>query len=57
MEQWAKNLTAVAWVTAEVQVLSLAQNSGLKVPSMLQLWLRFSPLAWELPQASGAVIN
>ena len=28
--QWVKNSTAVAWVTAEVQVLSLARHSGLK---------------------------
>ena len=28
--QWVKNPTAVAWVTVEVQVHSLAQSSGLK---------------------------
>ena len=29
MAQWVKDLTAVVWVTAEVQVGSLAQGSGL----------------------------
>ena len=47
--QWVKNLTEVAWVTVEVQVLSPAQCSELKDLALLQLWhwlqqrLRFSP--------------
>ena len=32
MAQWVKNLTAVAWVTVEAQVRSLAWHSGLKDP-------------------------
>ena len=36
MEQWVKNLTAAAQVTAEVWVLSSAQHSGLKDPALLQ---------------------
>ena len=38
MAQWVKNLIAVAWVTVEVQVQSLAWWSGLKDPVLLQLW-------------------
>ena len=47
--QWAKNLTAVARVTVEVQVQSLAQCSGFKDSVLPQLWcksqlqLRFNP--------------
>ena len=41
--QWVKNLTAVAQITVEGQVQSLAQHSGLKDPVLLQLWLGFSP--------------
>ena len=41
--QWVKNSTAVAGVTAEVWVRSLAQSSGLKDLVVLQLQLRFSP--------------
>ena len=49
MVQWVKNRTAVAWVTAEVWILSLAQCSVLKDPALLkmgctsQLQLRFNP--------------
>ena len=35
--QWVKNLTAAAWVTAEVPVPSLAQHSGFKDLALLQL--------------------
>ena len=35
--QWVKNLTAVAWVAAEVGVPSPVQCSGLKDPGLLQL--------------------
>jgi len=47
--QWVKNLTAVVWVTVEVQVWSPAWHSGLKVLVLMplhcrsQLWLGFSP--------------
>ena len=49
MAQWFKNPTAVAQVSTEAQVQSLARNSGLKGPVLLQLQhrsqqqLRFSP--------------
>ena len=49
MMQWVENLTAAAWVTAEVQVQSPAQCNGLKDPVLpqlwlgLQLWLGFNP--------------
>ena len=49
MVQWVKNLTAAAWVAAEVQVCFPVQHSGLKDPVLLQLWhglqlqLRFNP--------------
>ena len=39
--QWVKNLTTVAWVTAEVWVQSLAQCSELKDLVMLHLWHRW----------------
>ena len=35
-----KNLTTVAWVTAEMWVQFLAWLSGLKDPVLLQLWCR-----------------
>ena len=37
------NLTAVAQVTAEIQVQSPAQSSGLKYLELQQLQLGFSP--------------
>ena len=40
MEQCVKNLTAVAWVTEEVQLQFLALCSGLKEPALLQLRFR-----------------
>ena len=49
MAQWVKNLTLVAWVTAEEQVSSLAWCSRLMHLVLLQqqhrlrLWLRFNP--------------
>ena len=43
MVQWVKNPTAEAQVTAEVQVRSLAQSSGVKDLALLQLWLPFNP--------------
>lgn len=44
--QWAKNLTAAAWVAVKVQIWSLARLSGLKDKVLRcgsQLWLGFSP--------------
>ena len=41
--QWIKNLTAVVWVTAEVQAQFPAQSSGLKDLMLPQLQLRFTP--------------
>ena len=57
MIPWVKNLTAAAWVTAEVRVPSPSQGSGLKDLVLLQLWgrfilqLGFSPWPGELPYA------
>ena len=53
MVQWLKNVTAAAWVTAEVWVQSPAWHSGLKDFALLQLQcrmrlqLRFSPWPWN----------
>ena len=62
--QWVKNLTAVAWVTAEVWVPSLAWHSGLTDLALLQLqhrsqlwWLRFNPWPGELLCATGVAIK
>ena len=41
--QWVKNPTAVAQVTVEEQVQSLAQHSGLKDLVLLQLQCRSQP--------------
>ena len=63
MVQWVKNLTAAAWVTEEVQILSLVWCSGLKDPAFPHLWcrwqlqLRFGPLVQELPYAMRAAIK
>ena len=43
MAQWFQNLTAAPPVTVEVQILSVAQCSGLKDLALQRLWLRFSP--------------
>ena len=43
MVQWVKKLTAVAQVTAEAQIQSLAQHSGLKDSALLLLQLGFNP--------------
>ena len=43
MKQWVKNPTTAAQVTAEAQVQSPAQQSGLKDLELLQLWTRFNP--------------
>ena len=59
--QWVRNPTAVAWVTAEAWVGSLAQSSELKDPALPQLQgmselrLRFNPcpgnfcMSWVQP--------
>ena len=41
--QWVKNPTAVAQVTVEEQVQSLARHSGLKDLEILHLRLGFNP--------------
>ena len=51
MEQWVKNLTAAAQVTAEAQAWSPAWLSGLKDPAQIE------SLAQELPCATGAGKN
>ena len=61
MAQWVKNPTAVALVAAEAWIQSLAWCKGLKDLMLQQLWhsvqlqLRFSPWAHELPYATDAV--
>ena len=55
MAQWAKNLTAVARVTAEAWVPAPAQCSESKDPAWLPLQIQ--SLAWELPYASCAAIK
>ena len=63
MAQWIKNLTAVAQVTEEAQVQSLAWCSRLKDLALSQLLrrfklkLRFTPLPKELPHVIGVVIK
>ena len=52
MVQWVKNPAAVAQVTVEAWIQSLAQCSGL---NLLQLKLRFSP--WPSPYATGMAIK
>ena len=48
MAQWVKNPTAKTWASAETEVQSLVQHSGLKDPLLLQLccrlqlWLRLN---------------
>ena len=60
--QWAKNPTALAWVTAETQVWSLAWHRGLNDPVLPQLQqfaavAQIRSLAQELPYATGAAIK
>ena len=57
VEQWVKNPIAVAWVTMEVQIWSLAWPSGLKDLALLQLRHRSKFLAWEIPYALGSAIK
>ena len=42
MVKWLKNLTAAAWVAAEVQIQFPVWHTGLKDLVLLNLWLRFS---------------
>ena len=61
MAQWIKNPTAVAQVTAEVQVQSPAQRvkgssiatAMMQVTAMAQI----QSLAWKLPYATGVAIK
>ena len=53
MVQRVKNLTSVAWVSAEVQVGSLAWCGRLKNPVLPHLQHRLQSLAQELPYARG----
>ena len=61
MAQWVKNPTSVALVAEDAWIQSLAWCNGLKDLVLEQLWqslqlqLRFSPWAQELPYAMGAV--
>ena len=63
MVQWIKNPTAVVWVTAEVQVRSLAQCTWLKDPALPQLQHQVSTVAWiqslaqEFPYAMNVAIK
>ena len=63
MAQWVKNLTAVAHVTAEVQVRSPAQHSGLRIRHChscgvgQQLRLQIQSLARELLYVMGVAIK
>ena len=56
--QWVKNPTAVAQITVEVQVQSLAQHSGLSIQHCFSCdvgcsFAQIQPLAQELPYAMG----
>ena len=53
----AQNMTAVAWVSAELWVQSLAWHSGLKGSGVAAAVAQIQFLAWELPYAKGAAIK
>ena len=55
MTKWVKNLTAVAWIAAEVQVQSLARHSGLK--DQVTAAAQIQSLAWEPTEVMGVAIN
>lgn len=55
--QWVKNLTAVAQVTVEVHVQTLALYNGLKDPSIAAVATWIQSLARELIYAVGVVIK
>ena len=55
--QWVKNPTAAVQVTVKVRILSPVQHSGLKDPTLLQLWPGFNPWSGELPYATRAAIK
>ena len=57
MMQWVKNLTAVAQVTVEVHVQTLALYNGLKDPSIAAVATWIQSLARELIYAVGVVIK
>ena len=53
MAQWVKNLTAEAWVAAEVRVQSPAQYNGFKVSGNAAA----ATLTWEHPCAMSVAIK
>ena len=53
--QWVKYLTAVAWVATEARVRSLALHSGLKDPTLPQLWHRLQLCSDSIPGQETAV--
>ena len=55
--RWVKNLTAVAWVIAEVPVPSPVQCSRLKEPALLQLQLEFHPWPRNFHMPWGAAVT
>ena len=55
MTQWVKNLTAVACVTMEVRVCSLAQWVKGSSSATAAAWIQ--SLAWELTYAVGTAIK
>ena len=57
MAQWVKNLPAVAQASAEAQVRSLAQFSGLKDPAQVAAATRIQSLAQELLYARSTAIK
>ena len=63
MAQWVKNPTATSRVTAEMQIQSPTQHSGLKNPALPQLQHKSAAVAWiqslarGLPYATGMAIN
>ena len=55
--QWVKNPTAAAWVTAQMQVQSPAQQSGLKDLAQVKAVAWIQSLTWELPYAVSVAIK
>ena len=53
----AQNMTAVAWVSAELWVQSLAWHSGLKGSGVAAAVAQIQSLAQELPCAVGVAIK
>ena len=57
MAQWVKNPAAAPLVTAEVQVWSLAEHSGLKGPCIATAAAQIQSLARKLLYAAGVAIS